>query len=795
MQLNSQPPTKRAANLATRTSALSLVRLKGAGHYHQATVGIDKEYRLSKVAKVSAFMYGHDIRICHGDALVRRHEAFPEIEDGTFDILVANPPFSVRGFLETLPESERAAYSLTDTIDKLDTANSIETFFLERAKQLLKGGGVAAIILPSSVLSNGNSTYIRAREILLQYFDIVAIVEFGSGTFGKTGTNTVTLFLRRKPTEPDTASHYLDRLNEWFGTDEGQDVYRDEHLLDAYATHIGVPAADYKGLLQGNAEGVWADHDHFEQYKKRFNDSGEVERLSKQRAFKALNDADKEKELRKRFLNFAHGIERDKLYHFVIASDQTHPVLIIRSPTDSKAQKQFLGYDWSASKGDEGIKIVRDVQGHHTTLLYDEADRNNPAKLNSFVSALFGGAPVALPANLAKLAHHVRLVDVLDFKRGVFEKQISLSPAKAPVQVANKWPVQKLGTVCSFEYGRPLPAARRIPGPYPVMGSNGRVGNHSEYFVTGPAIIIGRKGSAGEVIWEEENCYPIDTTFFIRPKQDIRLPFLFQALHALNLPGLRGGTGVPGLNRNDAYELEVAIPPLEVQDDAVSELKIVDREVGVAATDLTAAQTELDSQVEVVFKMTKTRREVGTLALAIQYGISESMNESGVGYKIFRMNEIVQRRMVDGGQMKCADISAEEFAKYKLNPGDLLFNRTNSIEHVGKTGLFDLEGDYCFASYLVRVVPDVSKVLPQFLVLMMNSTAFQAEAKGKASKSINQANINATIMRNIKVPAPPMPEQKRLVAKIQTLEKKIADAHAVIAGAPARKQAILQRYL
>ena len=66
---------------------------------------------------------------------------------------------------------------------------------------------MAAIILPSSILSNGGSAYIRAREILIQYFDIVAIAEFGSGTFGKTGTNTVTLFLRRKKFAPDTAAH------------------------------------------------------------------------------------------------------------------------------------------------------------------------------------------------------------------------------------------------------------------------------------------------------------------------------------------------------------------------------------------------------------------------------------------------------------------------------------------------------------------------------------------------------------------------------------------------------------
>ena len=68
-------------------------------------------------------------------------------------------------------------------------------------------------------------------------------------------------------------------------------------------------------------------------------------------------------------------------------------------------------------------------------------------------------------------------------------------------------------------------------------------------------------------------------------------------------------------------------------------------------------------------------------------------------------------------------------------------------------------------------------------------------AKGEASKSINQANINATVMRSIEVPVPPLAEQQRLVAKVQALEQKIAEAQAVIAGAPARKQAILQRYL
>ncbi len=159
------------------------------------------------------------------------------------------------------------------------------------------------------------------------------------------------------------------------------------------------------------------------------------------------------------------------------------------------------------------------------------------------------------------------------------------------------------------------------------------------------------------------------------------------------------------------------------------------------------------------------------------------------------MNEIIQGRMVDNGAMKCADISADEFSKYRLKKGDLFFNRTNNIEHVGKTGLFDLDGDYCFASYLVRVVLDTCKVLPLFLVKMMNSPVYQAEAKGKASKSINQSNINATVMKNIKVPVPSLAEQKRFVAKVEALGKQIADAQAVIDAAPARKEAVMKKYL
>lgn len=205
--------------------------------YYKEIYGIEKEYRLSKVSKVSAFMYGQDdIQIIYADALANNARIF----DSQFKVLIANPPYSVKGFLETLTDNERSNYELSAYVSDISKNNSIETFFIERAKQLLASNGVAAIILPTSVLSNGN-IYIACREILLKYFEIVSIVELGSGTFGKTGTSTATLFLKRRNTNPDISEHYLNRVNSWFNGDSTKDiVFDDTDYVSEYCEHCGM---------------------------------------------------------------------------------------------------------------------------------------------------------------------------------------------------------------------------------------------------------------------------------------------------------------------------------------------------------------------------------------------------------------------------------------------------------------------------------------------------------------------------------------------------------------------------
>jgi len=129
-----------------------------------------------------------------------------------------------------------------------------------------------------------------------------------------------------------------------------------------------------------------------------------------------------------------------------------------------------------------------------------------------------------------------------------------------------KWPTAKLGDVLSLEYGRSLRKdARDSEGSIPVAGSNGIDGWHNKALVKGPGIVVGRKGSVGKVTWFDKDFWPIDTTYYVKPKIKCELRWIYYLLIFLQLDRLSIVTGVPGLNRNDAYKLSFGLPPLSEQ--------------------------------------------------------------------------------------------------------------------------------------------------------------------------------------------------------------------------------------
>lgn len=449
--------------------------------YYENTTGIEKEYRLSKVAKVSSFMYGQDdINIVYADALATNKT----IKDNEYSLLVANPPYSVKGFLETLSESDRNKYELINAIDgkSYPNNNSIETFFIERAKQLLKSGGVAAIIVPVSVLTKGKAKstsqstniYVATREILLKYFDIVAIAELGKGTFGKTGTATVTLFLRRKNENPAPAVHYQNRVNSWFNNDKTKEgVFSDEQLIKRYCAHLELKFEDYQSLLEGNPSEELLKTEVFTDYQKEFSKWKKTTDYKKSPVFKKLSKENQKKELFKRFLNYLQSSEKDKLYYFVLASINPQKVLIVKSPSKITEMKEFLGYDWSNAKGKEGINYLgtsdstieteANEDGDVTideedkrvlnnmfnlnnikTNLYDPKDDNNVNKINHLIAHNFNNTVFTIPEDLKPFVSISPLTDMLDFGNINFNKKISLTP-KTTYKFVTKWGQEKLG--------------------------------------------------------------------------------------------------------------------------------------------------------------------------------------------------------------------------------------------------------------------------------------------------------------------------------------------------------------
>ena len=151
-----------------------------------------------------------------------------------------------------------------------------------------------------------------------------------------------------------------------------------------------------------------------------------------------------------------------------------------------------------------------------------------------------------------------------------------------------------------------------------------------------------------------------------------------------------------------------------------------------------------------------------------QYGLSIPLNESGQ-YPILRMMNYDDGRII-ANDLKYVDLDDSDFNSFKVHKGDILFNRTNSADLVGKVGIFDLEGDYVFASYLVRLRADEDQILPDFLNYYLNSGLGQRRLLAYATPGVSQTNISAGNLKKVLVPLPPMEEQKQIVEVLNNLE-------------------------
>lgn len=537
--------------------------------------GIEKDYRLARVSKISLFMHGSGGgNIIFGDGL----ENYPdkEITPKSFDILVANPPYSVKAFKPHLKLSNNQF----DLLEKISNDGSeIETLFVERISQLLKPNGVAAVVLPSSILNKENESFITARESLLKNFNMIAIATLGSKTFGATGTNTVILFLQKFNEPPKRTDMVLDSVEAILSRTDTTG-WEDASILREYLKKIGVTKDTYNTFLSKNEDyAFWKDDNYFCQHYNEFVNSTDYNKKRTQKTFLNLSEVEQKQWFNQKFYEYAFSVEQEKLFYYSLVYKQD--TLIISAPDENKEQEKFLGYKWSNRKGQEGIQIIK-AGG----CLYNASDRGDNNSIAGLVRNAFSKEDTFDVEELDTYYYRLRLQDMLDFSGTSFNKSIKTTPTRVLKDIPGL-KNYKLSDKNFFDLSignRVLSDEVVENGSTPIYSANvfeefGRINKQNITDFSMPSILWGIDGDwMVNIMPANKPFYPTDHCGVLRIKTDDILP-KYMAL-ALQVEGeFERFSRSNRASTQRIANLIIQVPSIGEQQKIVGEIEAIDKKI------------------------------------------------------------------------------------------------------------------------------------------------------------------------------------------------------------------------
>jgi len=309
------------------------------------------------------------------------------------------------------------------------------------------------------------------------------------------------------------------------------------------------------------------------------------------------------------------------------------------------------------------------------------------------------------------------------------------------------YPTKKLGEVIEINYGKGLPKDSHVDsGKYFAYGSNGPVYRTNESLTNSEIIVIGRKGTAGALYFISEPCWPIDTTFFAKPKNGASLKFIYYLLQTKRLPRLAIVTGVPGINRTTLANINIQLPPLEIQKQIVERLdKIV--EAQKLNDDLIQKSDEL-----------------------FQSLLHKELNPTGKDWGTKKLGEVIEISYGKGLSRDSRVDSGKYFAYGSNGP----VYRTNEsltngeiivIGRKGTAGALYFISDPCWpidTTFFAKPKNDVSLKFVYYLL--------QTKGLPRLAIVTGVPGINRTTLANVNVQLPPINTQKQIAAKLSTVQ-------------------------
>jgi type I restriction enzyme S subunit len=352
------------------------------------------------------------------------------------------------------------------------------------------------------------------------------------------------------------------------------------------------------------------------------------------------------------------------------------------------------------------------------------------------------------------------------------------------------WKILNFEDFATLQRGKDLTKEQFKQGSIPVASSNGIIGFHNIANVYSPGVTVGRSGSVGKVTYYEDDFWAHNTCLYVKDFHGNHPLFTAYYLQFLNLARFKTGASVPTLDRNSFRKLPICIPNQEEQRKIAIALSLVQDAIAQQEQLITLTTEMKTSLMHKLFtegthgepqKMT----EIGLipeswdvvplddLLTLTQYGLSVKGKDFG-NYPILRMTNQLEGKIVRKN-LQYVEIKQEELEKFKIKYGDILFNRTNSFELVGRTAIFDIDGDFVFASYLIRLRVNAEKLNPFFLNHYFSWDKTQIRLKGIATRAVSQSNISASRLKRFIIPLPKkLAVQDEIVKSLDYCDSRIA---------------------
>ena len=306
--------------------------------------------------------------------------------------------------------------------------------------------------------------------------------------------------------------------------------------------------------------------------------------------------------------------------------------------------------------------------------------------------------------------------------------------------------------------------------------SNEAVSDTGIAAVPANTVIMSFKLSVGKCAITTKELYTNEAIMSFRPKVDYSLipDFIYYYLKGYHWQGANKAVMGITLNKKSISNNKFSFPPLSTQQQIVEELDLLNGIIEKQKAQLKELDTLAQSLFYDMFGDPVTNekgwkvKKLGEVCTEIKYGTSLPACANG-RYKYLRMCNLTNDGYLDLTDIKTIDIPDSEIEKCIVKYGDILFNRTNSIELVGKTCMFDQDEPMVIAGYIIRVRLN-QELLPVVIARMFNMPSVKKFLRGMAKGAVNQANINSKELASINIPLPPLTLQQQFAERVASIE-------------------------